>query len=259
MPTKYLSINSEGSSSSPTSIPSNSYSIYRFSRNSNPLSSLGKSFFSSSLSYIWGVFRLVRKQYHFRTSSFFRLPTLSSNGAFGGLSIVLRLYVGVECGVGEVPQFASAADVLSALFVFASLPHLFLFLIGFAFSFDVVLHHIIVDHIHAFVGLSDARQFLLEATADRQKLVFVLFVDPCLLRIHFLFAPPFDDRVYDRHLIISNISTQFIVKQFRNLIFMSINNSKNILYFFDSSLMLQRHPPLLNKNVRMKATLSIAF
>jgi hypothetical protein len=59
--------------------------------------------------------------------------------------------VSIEGRIRKVAQFACTADVLSTLLIFARLPHFLLFLICFALSFDIIFHHIVVDHIHAFV------------------------------------------------------------------------------------------------------------
>jgi hypothetical protein len=107
-----------------------------------------------------------RDDYHFGSSPLLGFAALSPNGAVGGFSVVLGLDVRVEGGIGEVSELAGPADVLPALLILAGLANLLLFLVSFAFSFNIILDHVVVDHVHLLVGLSQTHHFVLVALAD---------------------------------------------------------------------------------------------
>jgi hypothetical protein len=72
----------------------------------------------------------------------------------------------IEGGVREVAQLASPAYILPALFILSGLPYLLLLLIALPLCLDIVLDHVVIDHIHLLVRLGLSEDLLVVSLAD---------------------------------------------------------------------------------------------
>lgn len=162
------------------------------------LSILSGSHFSTTPFNISGVFCAEwRERYHFRPASLFRLATFTADGSLGRLTIMLGFDVSIEGRIGEIAKLTSSADILPALLIFPGLPHFFLLLIGLALCLDVILNHVIVDHVLLLLRLCLTHHLLLVALTDRQKILRLLLV---VVVNRFLPLHAVHRRVYKGHI-----------------------------------------------------------
>lgn len=142
------------------------------------------------------------RKYHFRPASLFRLTTLTPNGALRSDAVVLGLDMRVQCWVGEIAQFARPANILPTLLVLPRLPNLLLLLVGLAFSLNVILDHIVINHILLLLRLHLPHHLLLKPLANRQELLrLLLSVVNSLVAFH-----PIDGGIYKGHYLYQSIT-----------------------------------------------------
>lgn len=76
----------------------------------------------------------------------------------------------IQRGIREVAQFTSPTDILPTFFILPSLPYFLLLLIALPLGLDIILDHVVVDHIHLLMRLCLLDDLLVVALADGEEI-----------------------------------------------------------------------------------------